>query len=80
MHAKAVIVDDTTGILGSANLDIRSLFLDYEVALLFYTQPEVALLQGWFEALFKECAEKVRPATRSRVLLENVGRLLAPLV
>src|SRR5256885_3717071 len=33
MHAKLIIVDESLGIVGSANFDMRSLFLDYEIAL-----------------------------------------------
>jgi len=29
LHGKAVLVDDTIGVIGSANLDMRSLFLNY---------------------------------------------------
>ena len=31
LHAKAILVDDIGGMVGSLNLDNRSLFLNYEV-------------------------------------------------
>jgi cardiolipin synthase A/B len=79
MHAKVAVIDETVGVLGSANMDVRSFFVDYEVALFFYSAEEIALVAGWFEGLFRGCAESLSPASRARVLLENVGRLLAPL-
>lgn len=36
MHAKALIVDDTMAMIGSANLDVRSLRLNYESNLIVY--------------------------------------------
>jgi cardiolipin synthase len=79
LHAKAVIVDDHLGILGSANFDMRSLFLDYEVALFLSTTAAVADLSAWFSARAAECG-KLHPATRLRQLGEDIGRLIAPLV
>lgn len=78
MHAKIVLVDDTFGVLGSANLDMRSLFLDYEIALFFSTSPEITALAAWFESLLPECGE-MAPAGQGRVLVESVARLLGPL-
>lgn len=80
MHAKVTVIDDTLGVLGSANMDMRSLFLDYEVALFFYSRAEVELLASWFYMLFSGCGDRLRDASRTRALFESVGRLLAPLV
>ena len=38
LHAKVVLEDNTVATVGSANFDMRSLFLDYEIAL-FFTGP-----------------------------------------
>jgi cardiolipin synthase len=80
MHAKAVVIDQSIGVLGSANMDMRSLFLDYEVALFFYSAPEIEAIASWFGALFARCGERLPPPTRFRAGAESVGRLLAPLV
>lgn len=47
VHAKAVLFDDTLGIVGSANLDIRSLFLNFEMVLLMREPADVAALAEW---------------------------------
>jgi len=39
LHAKAVLIDDEVAILGSANIDLRSLLLNYEAACLSTARP-----------------------------------------
>lgn len=50
-----VLVDDELALAGSANLDGRSLFLNYEMMIAFYDQPAVAAFARWVEARRKEC-------------------------
>jgi cardiolipin synthase A/B len=96
IHAKTILVDgpaeggtsrsvDGTGreslaVVGSANFDMRSLFLDYEIALFFSGPAEVAWLSGWFEATGKQCDPGAPKAGWVRTRVEAVARLLAPLV
>jgi cardiolipin synthase len=79
MHAKVVVIDDALGILGSANVDMRSLLLDYEIALFFSTPPEIRALASWFEASL-EHVRPLGPARRGRRLAEDVARVLGPLI
>jgi len=79
MHAKVVVIDDALGILGSANVDMRSLLLDYEIALFFSTPPEIRALAHWFEASL-EHVRPLGPARRGRRLAEDVARVLGPLI
>jgi cardiolipin synthase len=80
LHAKAILVDDGVAIVGSANFDMRSLFLDYEVALFFTDGKNVERLAEWFdETLRLGCVAASDPGwLRSRV--EWVVRLVAPLL
>jgi cardiolipin synthase len=78
MHAKIVLVDEDLGILGSANMDRRSFFLDYELALLISAPAEVARMEAWLLPLFERSVE-LPPAGRIRALVEPLARLLAPL-
>jgi cardiolipin synthase len=50
-HAKAVVVDDTLALCGSINLDLRSLLLNYESAVVFYGAADIAWLTKWIDAL-----------------------------
>ena len=50
LHAKAFVVDDQLALAGSANLDLRSLFLNYELMVAFYEPADVRRLAAWIEA------------------------------
>ena len=47
IHAKCVVIDDGIVLAGSANLDERSLFLNYEVMVAFYDPSDVAKFVRW---------------------------------
>jgi cardiolipin synthase len=49
IHAKAVVVDDTLALAGSANLDARSLFLNFEMMVAFYDRDDVRRFAGWID-------------------------------
>lgn len=78
MHAKVLISDDAVGVIGSANFDMRSLLLDYEIALLLSSREEIDALVRWYESTLAGCGE-LAPAGRARVLVEGVARLIGPL-
>jgi cardiolipin synthase len=50
-HAKAVVVDDVLAMCGSINFDLRSLLLNHEAAVVFYSEEEIAWLARWITAL-----------------------------
>ncbi|HTR51975.1 MAG TPA: phospholipase D-like domain-containing protein [Kofleriaceae bacterium] len=79
MHGKAVLVDDTLAAIGSANVDMRSLFLNYEIAVFCTTPAPVGEVAAWFESrLFPQCGA-LAPAGRGKALVEAVARLIGPL-
>jgi cardiolipin synthase A/B len=49
IHAKAIVIDDEVAMAGSANIDERSLFLNYELMVAFYRRPDVLQFSKWIE-------------------------------
>jgi cardiolipin synthase len=56
-HAKAVVFDRNIALCGSANLDSRSLLLNYESAVIFYGAAEIEWLARWIYALMPAANE-----------------------
>ena len=50
-HAKAVVVDDGLAVSGSINLDLRSLLLNHEAAVVFYATADIDWLASWIAQL-----------------------------
>jgi cardiolipin synthase len=81
LHAKAVVVDDRAGLVGSANFDLRSLFVNFEIGVFAYSAPDVAALKAWMVDLTAHCQpapERRRGMTGN--VVEDLSRLLAPLL
>lgn len=51
VHAKAVVVDESIALCGSINMDLRSLLLNHEAAVVFYGGDEIDWFAKWIEAL-----------------------------
>lgn len=49
IHAKAVVIDNELALAGSANLDERSLFLNYELMIAFFGSSDVHRFAHWIE-------------------------------
>lgn len=49
LHAKAAVIDDVLALAGSANLDSRSLFLNYELTVAFHGAGDIARYSSWFD-------------------------------
>ncbi|MFZ9682821.1 MAG: phospholipase D-like domain-containing protein, partial [Cephaloticoccus sp.] len=84
MHSKATIIDDTLALFGSANFDLRSLFVNFEIGVLVHSRQEVAAMSAWAQSLLDR-AKDAKPAKRGRFhfahsLIEDLSRLLAPLL
>lgn len=78
VHAKAVVVDDEMALAGSANLDSRSLFINYELMVAFYDNAAVHGFARWVEARRAEAVAYVaqRPGM-AREVAEGVLLWLA---
>jgi cardiolipin synthase len=56
-HAKIALADDHWGMIGSANLDYRSMRLNFELNLLFHSTEQNAVLERILENDFALCQE-----------------------
>ncbi len=80
LHAKAVLFDDRLAVIGSANMDMRSLFLNFEVALFVHSAKQVDHVATWAEGLMAESKPELPTPGWAREIAENVVRLLSPLL
>ena len=80
LHAKAIIMDDRVAITGSANMDMRSLLLNYELALCIYHRDVIIQLKDWMQQLMDNCVERSQHKNQTLSLIEGIGRLFAPLL
>jgi cardiolipin synthase len=84
LHTKSVTVDGEFCLFGSVNLDMRSLWLNFEISLMIYNREittQIRELQADYirdSDLLDASAWRQRPF--SRRLLENVTHLAAPLL
>ncbi|MGV8990578.1 MAG: phospholipase D-like domain-containing protein [Thiobacillus sp.] len=77
LHAKALLADDLA-LAGSANVDLRSLFLNFELGCLFLSTSDSEALASWLSRLNGMADEYVSPPDRwGRGLLEGLVLLAA---
>ncbi len=80
IHAKVVLVDQTTGLLGSANFDMRSLLVNYELGVLIYDKPFLDQVSYWIESCYAKTSPEFTRETFGRQILEGMGRVVGPLI
>ena len=84
LHAKGIIMDEDVYCFGTANMDIRSFHLNYEINAIVYGKQEVKKMCTIFEEDLKFCKELTVWEYDSRNLQsrvkEQVSRLLSPLL
>ncbi len=84
LHTKSIMVDGTMAMFGTVNLDMRSLWLNYEVALFVYNADFAAELRTLQQSYIDD-SDPVHAdqwGTRAFLprLLENTLRLVSPLL
>ena len=84
IHAKNVVSDDVCGVVGTINMDYRSMFLHFEDAVLLYQDPTVLDIKADFLATQLQCQkitlEQCLERSWPRRLFRSILRVLAPLV
>lgn len=84
VHAKEFTSDGDKGVIGTINLDYRSLFLHFECAAYFYKMPIIGEMEADFQATLAKCTEVTLETCRkekwSTKLAGKLFRLIAPLM
>ena len=84
LHAKTITVDDQISLIGTANMDMRSFWLNLEITLFVYDETFTADLRALQDRYAADAREfdGARWAKRPvwRRFVENTVRLLGPLL
>lgn len=84
VHAKVMVSDDEKAVVGTINLDYRSLYLHFEDAVLMYRVPENADVEADIQNTLEKChevtMEDVKQEKFRMKLLGFLLKVLAPLM
>ena len=80
IHAKLTLVDDSYGFIGSANMDSRSLLLNYELGVCLYSIGEIKQLESWCDGIFAVSSTEVEKLTHAHQWFGRLARLFSPLI
>ncbi len=84
LHAKTMVVDDWVCTVGSANMDLRSFHLNFELNAFVYGKRTVEVLAGQFLADFEHAKEVKLEEFQGRSVAKRLlcagARLLSPLL
>ena len=80
LHAKLILIDQDVILSGSANLDYRSLYINYEVVNIIYAAELIDKAQVWIDQLKPSSVCYTPSQSRIRRLFENLTRIIAPIL
>jgi len=80
LHAKAILIDDLGGMVGSLNLDNRSLFLNYEVVTFISSPSFVENIESWMQELMSNSSKGMENPSKMREASENIMKVFSPLL
>lgn len=78
LHTKALLFDDYAVMLGSVNIDNRSLFLNYEVVSFVYSKSVIVAMDQWIKELMAHSVMGMKKGSKKRIILENFMRIFSP--
>jgi cardiolipin synthase len=78
LHAKAILFDNCAAMIGSINIDNRSLLLNYEVISFVYSERIISEVEIWMQGFIVNSDEKMPEASKIRRIAENSMRIFAP--
>ena len=84
VHAKVCVSDDIRAVVGTINLDYRSLYHHFECATYLYRVPCISEIAADFNATLEQCravtAESIKNEKLSYKLMGPILKLVAPLM
>ena len=84
VHSKIFVSDDEKAVVGSINMDFRSMYLSFECAAFLYRNKEIHTIEEDFQNTLKECEKVTGEVYRSQPLWKKLAgsllRLFAPLM
>ena len=84
MHSKTFVVDDEYAVVGSINLDFRSLYLHFECATFFYRNNTVKAVENDFQNTLSACKLITMEDYKKLNIFYKIGggilKLVAPLM
>jgi len=78
LHAKAILFDSNALMIGSVNIDNRSLLVNYEVVSFAYSSGLIEEVENWIDTLMLNSDKTMVEGTKARRIIENFMRVLAP--
>ncbi len=84
IHAKTLVVDSLVGVVGSANMDLRSFFSNFEINAHLFEPEAIARIESDFLQDMKDSIEmvpnKFRKRSQKQKVKEALARILSPLL
>ena len=84
VHAKVFVSDDVKAVVGTVNLDYRSLYHHFECGLVLYRNSQIAVIEQDIQDTLKKCIEmKVEDYKKLKITDRALGRIMrivAPLM
>ena len=84
MHGKLILADHKVGLVGSANIDMRSLFVNFEIGLLHYSPGDLQQLERWADTVVRESIPFKEAIEDKRLMpgrfTEDLVHLIVPLL
>lgn len=84
VHAKVFVSDDKKAVVGTINLDYRSLYLHFECAAFLFDVPEIEVIEKDYQATLAKCQQiTLEDCAKEKIYMRVLGKLLkvvAPLM
>jgi len=84
LHAKLISIDRQVAVVGSANMDIRSFYLNFEIASFLYSPKDVkevcTVMESMMENSRRITSDEITLKSSIRKFSEDLCRIFSPLL